>query len=220
MIKILSRLAIPALAILASLGSMRDATAGPIFDYVSTVNVDTSPMLPDNPPGSGFAIIGIGEGNSLTFTTNTVSGIDGSLPGGADISYGTIDFNPSASSTVVNYAVNFNYEVTITDQPSGFTGTVNFTGQVKGFAKGNSKAINSSILSYDVKPKTLTLDGYKFIISVAVSNGPSTGMLGVLKGNIEVIPVPEPASILMVGLGGVGLVLIQRRRAARKQVAA
>src|SRR4051812_24226791 len=96
--------------------------AGSIFDYTPTVNVATAPTLPANPPGFGAAVIGIGNGNSLTFTTNNAAGIDGTLSGGADINFGNIIFNASASNAVTPYAVNFNYEISITDQPSGDVG--------------------------------------------------------------------------------------------------
>src|SRR5690349_16949577 len=85
------------------------ALAGTIFDYISPVNAATAPTLPLNPPGFVSSTISIGNGNSLTFTTNAPSMIDGGIPGGADINFGTIIFNASANAGVVTFGVNFNY---------------------------------------------------------------------------------------------------------------
>jgi hypothetical protein len=208
------RLAIPAAlsASIAVIGLARPAEAGPIFDYVSSVNVASAPTLPSNPPGFGTAVIAIGSGNSLTFATNGGSGIDGSLMGGADINYGTITFNAGASSTIVSYAVNFDYAVTITDQPSGQSGTVDFTGRIAGLAKGSPGAINSAILDYAVGPTTLALGDSIYTISIGPSVGPGSFFAGVLQGNILVTPntaIPEPGPAV---LGGIGLLVLCRRR--------
>ena len=205
-----------ALVLLASLAVLglaagRPAEAGPIFDYTSTVNAATAPGVVTNPPGFSTSVIAIGSGNSLSFTTNNGSGIDGSLPGGADINYATIVFNASANSTVVAYAVNFNYAVTITDELSGETGTVNFTGQISGSAKGSPRAINSTITSYAVGPGVLALGDSYYTVSIGPSVGPGSFFDGVLQGRIEVTPIPEPASAVLVGAGL--LALCRRRRA-------
>ena len=194
------------------------AHAGLIFDYNATVNVATAPTLPPNSPGSIAAVIALGAGNSLTFTTNAATGIDVSLPGGADINFGNILFNPSGSSTVVSYDVYFNYQVTIIDQPSGMSGTVNFTGDVAGFARGTPRAINSSIGSFAVSPASLVLGGYTYSINARTATGPGSSFDGVLQGNIEATPiaaVPEPSTLVMAGSGGLlglGCWLRRRRR--------
>jgi hypothetical protein len=199
-------------ASIAALGLARPAEAGPIFDYVSSVNIASAPSLPSNPPGFGAAVIAIGSGNSLTFATSDGTGIDGSLMGGADINYGTITFDAGTSSTVVSYAVNFDYAVTITDEASGEIGTVDFTGQIAGLAKGSPRAINSTILDYAVDPMTLALGDSIYTISIGPSVGPGSFFAGVLQGNILVTPVtsiPEPAPAV---LGGIGLLVLCRRR--------
>src|SRR4051812_42335621 len=187
--------------------------AGSIFDYTATVNVATAPTLPTNPPGFGAAVIAIGNGNSLTFTTNTAAGIDGTLSGGADINFGNIIFNASASNTVTPYAVNFNYEISIVDQPSGDVGTVNFTGQVSGTARGAPRAINSTITGYTAAPQQLILGGSNYLISVTSVIGPGSFFDGVLQGNIQIVPVPEPSTLILglAAFAALGLAAIRKK---------
>lgn len=186
--------------LLAGLVSVQNANAA-LFDYAASVNVATAPTLPSNPPGFGSAIIAIGNGNSLTFNTNSASGIDGSLDGGADINFGTIVFNPSLNSTSSPYAVEFNYLIQITDVDSGFVGLVNFTGEVSGTARGTPKAINSKITDYTVTPGELILGNNKYIVSVTNVIGPGSAFDGVLQGNIQVIAIPEASTLVLGGLG-------------------
>jgi hypothetical protein len=205
------------LAALLVLGALAApvAQAGPIFDYVSTVNAANAPTLPLNPPGFGSAIVAIGNGNSLTFTTNNATGIDGSLNGGADINFGNIIFNAGGNNTQTPYGVNFNYEVTITDQESGLSGTVNFTGLVSGTARGNPRAINSAISNYVNTPSELILGTSKYLIGVTTVIGPGSFFDGVLQGNIRVVPVPEPSTILLGLVGVAGLAVVGLRKKNR-----
>jgi hypothetical protein len=181
------------------------------FGYVSTVNVATAPTLPANPPGFGSSNIAIGAGNSLTFNGSAAALIDGSLPGGANINFGSVTFNPGATSTVVAYDINFNYQVTIIDSLAT-SGTVNFTGELKGFARGTPEAINGVFLNYAVNPTTLVLDGKTFTISLGVNTSPGSNTDGILQGNVKITAVPEPASMTLIGLGGICFHAFNRRR--------
>jgi len=199
--------------LLAGLVWVQNADAA-LFDYSASVNAATAPTLPVNPPGFGSAIIAIGNGNSLTFTTNSATGIDGSLDGGADINFGTIVFNPSGSSTSTPYAVDFNYLIQITDIDSGFVGIVNFTGEVSGTARGTPKAINSKITDYTVSPHELILGDNKYIVSVTSVIGPGSAFDGVLQGNIQVVAIPEVSTLVLGGMGAfacVGMVRLRKR---------
>jgi hypothetical protein len=202
--------------ILMGLVFVPSAQAGLVFDYSASVNVAAAPTLPSNPPGFGAAVIAIGNGNSLTFTTNSAFGIDGTLSGGADINFGTIVFNPSANNIVTPYAVDFNYLVTITDQPSGDIGTVNFTGKVSGTARGTPKAINSTISDYANSPSLLILGGSTYAISVTSVIGPGSAFDGVLQGNIQIRQVPEPSTIALACLAFAGLSFATLRKKFRR----
>jgi hypothetical protein len=183
---------------------------GDFFDYSSTVSVVAAPSLPVDPPGLA-AVVSIGAGNTLTFNTSSASNIFGSLPGGANIDFGTVVFNPSSSTSTVPYDLNFNYQVTITDS-LGNSGVVNFTGELKGAAQGSVPAINGTFLNYAVTPNTLVLDGKSFLISLGVDTSTGTNEPGVLQGNVQITAVPEPASMTLLGLGGFGVHALNRRR--------
>jgi PEP-CTERM motif len=203
------RLALTLLAVGCLAGSQAKAD---FFAYTATVSVATAPTLPANPPGLASANIPIGLGNSLTFNTTAALLIDGSIPGGANINYGSVTFNPGPTAAVVAYDINFNYEVKIFDSLST-SGTVNFTGELKGFARGGANpAINGVFLNYAVNPAVLILDGKTFTISTGVNTGVGSNADGVLQGNVKITAVPEPASIALVGLGGFCLHSCNRRR--------
>jgi len=208
-----------ALAAMAALGFAlaRPADANTTFFYASSVNAAFAPTLPTNPPSFGAAVLGLGPGagaGSLTFTPNSGTGpIDGSLPGGADINFATITFNGGSDSTVAAFAVNFNFLVTFTDEASPFSGTVNITGQIAGSAQGGDRpAINSTITNYAVSPSSLEIgEGAGkaiYTVSVGPAVGPGSFFDGVLQANIRVVPIPEPTSAVLVGLG---LLALRRR---------
>ena len=200
--------------LLAGLAWVPNAEAALIFDYTASVNAATAPTLPTNPPGFGAAVIGFANSNSLTFNTNSATDIDGSLPGGADINFGTIVFNPSLNNVVSPYSINFNYEIVITDQDSGLFGSVNFTGNVSGTARGTPKAINSKITDYTVGPQELVLGNNVYVVSVTSVIGPGSAFDGVLQGNIQVTAIPEASTLVLGGLGamtGLGIVTLRKR---------
>jgi hypothetical protein len=184
------------------------------FAYSSTVSVANAPTLPANPPGAASAVSVLGAGDTLTWNTSSAANINGSLPGGANINYGSVVFGPGATSTVVTYDINFNYQVTITDS-LGHSGVVNFTGELKGVARGAPQAINGTFLNYAVNPTSLVLDGKTFLISLGVNTSPGSVNNGVLQGNVQITAVPEPVSLALVGLGGICLHAFHRRRKQR-----
>ncbi|MDB5352559.1 MAG: hypothetical protein JWN86_3806 [Planctomycetota bacterium] len=202
------------------------------FTYSSTVNATNTFGEPDPgttpPPGAtGSISVVIGNGNSLLFTSDfpppATSPMITDIPGGSDVTFGHVSFVPSATNTTLTqYAVNFNYQLTIRDVLSGDSGLINYTGRESGFAMGGpatGSAINSTFL-FAVAPSTLTLDGKVYNFTAHQPTGPGSvgGVLtdGAFSLNISTRAVPEPGSIALLGIGLGGMGLIARRHLLKK----
>lgn len=201
--------------LLAGLVWARDTKAAAFFGYTTTVRADIAPTLPDNPPGFPLASVPIGNGNRIAFLTNGARPFNASLTGGADINFGTINFNPSTNDIFTPYSINFNYEVVITDLNTTESGTVNFTGNISGNAVGTFKAVNSKITDYTATPQRLFLGGNNYLVSASSVVGPGSMFNGVLQANVQISAVPEPSTLILGGLGAIaslGIVTLRKRK--------
>jgi len=219
--------------LMAMLAGSQSARAD--FVYSSTVNAVNTFGEPDpgtTPPAGalGTVTVDVGHGNSLLFTSNfpppTTSGTVVDIPGGSDITFGHVSFLPSATdNTVTDYAVNFNFQLTIKDLASGNTGIVNYTGRESGAVSGGggTTAINSAFL-FAVAPAELTLGNlvYQFSADAPTPPGSTGGVQsdGAFSMNISTRAVPEPGSIALLGTGLTGMGLMARRRLKKSQAMA
>ncbi|AMV36255.1 PEP-CTERM sorting domain-containing protein [Planctomyces sp. SH-PL62] len=197
-------------------GLAAQAQAGPVFEFSTKVSAALAPGLASDPPTGDTAVVSIAPAGDLTFTTNSGVDVDAGLTGGADLNFGQVFYTPSAGGTLNDFVVNFNYQLALT--ANGQTGYVNLLGQVSGSAAGGADgAINTTttILSFASDP-ILHLGDTAFILKVKSATGPgSSGAPGTLQVNISAVAVPEPTSVVMLGLGVVGGVTLLRRRRRR-----
>lgn len=145
---------------------------------------------------------------------------------GSDIVTTNIDANSTVSTTVDTIGFDFTTTLnlqdfnSVNDPTQRGAGSILITGRLQGTI-GNF-GVNINLLNYATNPAnglTPTPPGPDtFIVTVSPTGGytrPGIDNLGTLGANVRVAAVPEPASMAMLGLGGLGALAMFRRRAAK-----
>jgi len=195
------------------------------FDFSTTVTLSnptagstigggngTSSVVFDT-PGAGILTI-TGENSSAVPHTSSPS----------NIVYSTLTFSGLDATTPASpIGYNFVYNLTLTDYatatsttPLG-TGVVSISGRWDGSIGPGEAANLDTLTDYTVSPASITIGGFQY--NIALGNpvigffvtppGPTNpGTMGArITG-----AVPEPGSVVLLGLGGLGLVGVSRRR--------
>lgn len=113
-----------------------------------------------------------------------------------------VNFGPSA-----NTPSTYNLAVTITDNTTHDSGTLNFAGSLAGALSATSSSLVNTLTP--VTSNTLTLDGHKYTITIPnVTLAAPTSPQQDIMASVSVTPstpvgngTPEPTSLLLGGLG-------------------
>jgi len=197
------------------------------FDFSTTVTLSnptagsvigggngTSSVVLDTPGAGDLTITGenssavphttaTGNGSQIVYSTLTFAGLDATTP-----------------ASPIGY--NFVYNLTLTDYatatsttPLG-TGVVSISGRWDGSIGPGEAANLDTLTDYTVSPASITIGGFQYNIALG---SPGIGFFvtppgptnpGTMGARITVA-VPEPGSVVLLGLGGLGLVGVSRR---------
>jgi hypothetical protein len=190
-------------------------SAASVFNYATAVNIFFAPTAPSNPPGFSAAAVGIGSGNTLTFTS--ISGVLQNATGGVSIPIGDITFT-AGDSTPITFGINFNWHITLADGGSK-TGFFNLTGLISGNAVGTPTSISSGLSNLALTKSSLTLDTKTYFLSLGSMSGPNGTGTNVTNGHIfvnvsDTSSAPEPSTVILIAAGS-GLLCLLRGRGRR-----
>jgi len=216
------------------------------FDYFTTVTAVNgttvpAPPAPGNSPTSAAIILPpvTNPANTLTFAGKAETTLNAAIPGGTNIQFMDILFTPSSTTpqAAASYDARFAFRITIEDNSLVMTGgeqqSITGFGGLGGFYQGEPNgAFNDARtpLFYffgstgaPTTTQTLTFtSGAVYTITVKNANSPGGGgpeKQGGLTANVTCAPagvIPEPSSVVLMSLGGVGalgLVGLRRRKA-------
>jgi hypothetical protein len=208
-----------------SLGAVQQATAA-FADFQYGTNVTPSPINPTaSVPAQGSVINQSGVG-SFASPSGTVNNAAVNGPLGADITVGTItvtDLGLGAYTDTYG-PTTITVDLALRDVDSNAVGTFTFTGTLSGTVSSNGTTSASSIFNpFVASSQTQNIGGTLYTVRIiptkaytAPGSPPSggTGDAGTYSFNV-VTAVPEPASVGLMAVGGLGLLLTIRRRKAK-----
>jgi hypothetical protein len=215
------------LALVLSLGGARQATAA-FADFQYGTDVTPSPINPTaSVPAQGSVINQAGVG-TYPAPSGTVSNAAVNGPLGADITVGTItvtDLGVGAYTDTYGPTV-ITVSLALRDVDSTAVGLFTFNGVLSGQVSSNGTTTGAAIFNpFVAQSQTQNIGGttlytVKIIPSKAFTapgSPPSggTGLAGTYSFNVTATLVPEPASVGLMAVGGLGLLFTLRRRKAK-----
>jgi len=211
-------LAALAVAPLFALGQSAKAAVTP-FTYTTTI----TPSVANSTPGGNASVDFFG----ITSTTN---GTSPDAPASADYSAGTLQLvNNTPGTPFAGESFNVPYTIAVTITANGFTKTLNLSAVLTGTIDSPPGATSTTASTFSTVPGPVSDTFGNAVLTITGISGkyfgapgsPSAstntpGGPGSLTFTIGTSAVPEPTSVILMGLGGIGALGLFRRRKARK----
>jgi hypothetical protein len=149
-------------------------------------------------------------GSSVSFVGGSGTNKDAGFPGGTNILTMTTTISSTTSSGFDTFNDPVSFTLTINDGTS--THNIVFSGTINGNVNNSNSSVSYG--GFTTSPVTFTMNGYQYTVSFAT---PVLGSLGANTFSVKVsataiTPVPEPASLALWGLIGLGGAWYARRR--------
>jgi len=233
-----SKLGTALAVIVVGLATNASTASANFFEFSSSITIGATSGIATIAPGSNVASPGTitlttTNGSVVTFTANQRSTVAAHLNGnpnpvtGSNANFGSVGAVPAAVP-VDTISIAFTYTVTITDftaantplANANGTGTIQFTGLLSGDIGGGGVGLQfTNVIAIPNTGVGSPPAGIVFIPSAInclaqpySATAPDGIVNGVVAATFTATTIPEPTSMTLLGLGGIGLIGGYRRR--------